>query len=99
MDAITGVRSVPFRSSKGTSGASVPSEIVREIRELVNAGTKEVILVAQGHDPLRRRPWVLRNGLPDLLRSIAEHVPELPWLRLLYLYPSPTPLSTHRHHG
>jgi len=73
---------------KGNQRSKRPSEIVREIRELVNAGTKEIILVAQ--DTIRYGADLgLRNALPDLLRSIVEHVPELPWLRLLYLYPSP----------
>ncbi|HKG25970.1 MAG TPA: radical SAM protein, partial [Thermomicrobiales bacterium] len=31
-------------------------------------------------------------GLPSLLESIAEQVPNLPWLRMLYIYPSPLTL-------
>ncbi len=59
-----------------------------EIRELVEAGTKEVVLVAQ--DTIRYGADLgLRDGLPGLLRLIAEQVPDLPWLRLLYLYPTP----------
>ncbi len=73
---------------KGNQVSKRPSEIVREIRELVEAGTKEVVLVAQ--DTIRYGADLgIRDGLPGLLRLIAEEVPSLPWLRLLYLYPSP----------
>ncbi|MCX7622861.1 MAG: 30S ribosomal protein S12 methylthiotransferase RimO [Thermomicrobium sp.] len=73
---------------KGNQVSKRPSEIIREIRELVEAGTKEVVLVAQ--DTIRYGADLgIRQGLPDLLRAIAEQVPELPWLRLLYLYPTP----------
>ncbi|MCS7295615.1 MAG: MiaB/RimO family radical SAM methylthiotransferase, partial [Dehalococcoidia bacterium] len=73
---------------KGNQVSKRPSDVVREIRELVDAGTKEVVLVAQ--DTIRYGADLgIRDGLPGLLRLIAEQVPELPWLRLLYLYPTP----------
>jgi ribosomal protein S12 methylthiotransferase len=73
---------------KGNQVSKRPSDIVREIRELVETGTKEVVLVAQ--DTIRYGADLgIRDGLPGLLRLIAEEVPDLPWLRLLYLYPTP----------
>lgn len=73
---------------KGRQVSKRPSEIIREIQELVAAGTREVVLVAQ--DTIRYGADLgLRDGLPGLLRLIAEQVPDLPWLRLLYLYPTP----------
>lgn len=73
---------------KGQQVSKRPSDVVREIRELVDIGTKEGVLVAQ--DTIRYGADLgLRDGLPGLLRLIAEQVPELPWLRLLYLYPTP----------
>ncbi|MCX2727489.1 30S ribosomal protein S12 methylthiotransferase RimO [Thermomicrobium sp. 4228-Ro] len=73
---------------KGNQVSKRPSDVVREIRELVDTGSKEVVLVAQ--DTIRYGADLgIRDGLPGLLRLIAEQVPELPWLRLLYLYPTP----------
>ncbi|MCS7051092.1 MAG: 30S ribosomal protein S12 methylthiotransferase RimO, partial [Thermomicrobium sp.] len=73
---------------KGNQLSKRPSDIVHEIRQLVRAGTKEVVLVAQ--DTIRYGADLgIRDGLPGLLRMIAEQVPDLPWLRLLYLYPTP----------
>ncbi|MCA9876776.1 MAG: radical SAM protein, partial [Thermomicrobiales bacterium] len=34
----------------------------------------------------------IKHGLPSLLEQIVEGVPNLPWLRLLYIYPSPLTL-------
>jgi ribosomal protein S12 methylthiotransferase len=34
----------------------------------------------------------MKHGLPSLLEMICEHVPNLPWLRMLYIYPSPLTL-------
>lgn len=76
---------------KGRQVSKRPSDVIREIRELVDGGTKEVILVAQ--DTIRYGADLgIKNGLPGLLRMIAEEVPDLPWLRMLYIYPSPLTL-------
>lgn len=60
--------------------------IVAEVRSLCKQGVQEVILVAQdltsyGLDLYRKR------SLPDLLRALAERLPESIWIRLLYLSP------------
>ena len=34
----------------------------------------------------------IKHGLPQLLEMIVEQVPDLPWLRMLYIYPSPLTL-------
>ncbi|MDI3340977.1 MAG: 30S ribosomal protein S12 methylthiotransferase RimO [Sphaerobacter sp.] len=76
---------------KGRQVSKRPSDVVREIRELVDGGTKEIVLVAQ--DTIRYGADLgIKHGLPGLLRLIAEQVPELPWLRMLYIYPSPLTL-------
>jgi len=76
---------------KGRQVSKRPSEVVREIRELVETGTREVVLVAQ--DTIRYGADLgIKHGLPSLLRMIAEEVPDLPWLRMLYIYPSPLTL-------
>lgn len=72
---------------KGRQISKRPSEVIREIHELVQTGTKEAILVAQ--DTIRYGADLgIKNGLPSLLEMIAEEVPDLAWLRLLYIYPS-----------
>lgn len=72
---------------KGGQRSKRPSDVIREIRELVDSGTKEAILVAQ--DTIRYGADLgIKHGLPSLLRMIAEEVHDLPWLRMLYIYPS-----------
>jgi ribosomal protein S12 methylthiotransferase len=76
---------------KGAQRSKAPADIVREIRELVHGGVKEVILVSQnttayGQD-LARRPTLEGTTLARLLETICAGVPELPWLRFHYCYP------------
>lgn len=79
-------------SIKGRQVSKRPSDVVREIQELVDQGTKEVVLVAQ--DTIRYGADLgIKNGLPRLLEMITEQVPELPWLRMLYIYPTPLTLK------
>jgi ribosomal protein S12 methylthiotransferase len=35
----------------------------------------------------------VKNGLPELMTSVATQVPNLPWLRVLYIYPNPNVLK------
>jgi ribosomal protein S12 methylthiotransferase len=70
---------------KGRLTSVAAGELVRRARELVAAGARELVLVAQdstayGEDLGRR------DSLPDLLRLLAEAVPGA-WLRLMYAYP------------
>lgn len=74
-------------SIKGQQASKRPLHVLQEIVDLTASGTKEVVLVAQ--DTIRYGADLgLKNGLPELLESIVEHVPNLPWLRMLYIYPS-----------
>jgi ribosomal protein S12 methylthiotransferase len=76
---------------KGRQVSKRPSDVVREIHELVEGGTREVVLVAQ--DTIRYGADLgIKHGLPKLLEMIVEDVPRLPWLRMLYIYPSPLTL-------
>ena len=70
---------------RGRQRSRPVADVVAEIRHLVEAGTREVILVAQdlgdyGHD---LKP---RQTLQDLLEAVAG-LPDSFWLRLLYLHP------------
>ncbi len=72
---------------KGGQVSKRPSDIIREIDELVAGGTSEVVLVAQ--DTIRYGADLgIKHGLPKLLQMIVEEIPDLPWLRMLYIYPS-----------
>jgi ribosomal protein S12 methylthiotransferase len=76
---------------KGRQVSKRPSDVIREIRELVDGGTKEVVLVAQ--DTIRYGADLgIKHGLPQLLEMIVEEGPDLAWLRMLYIYPSPLTL-------
>ena len=78
-------------SIKGRQVSKRPLHVLQEIVDLVGQGTKEVVLVAQ--DTIRYGADLgIKHGLPSLLTQIAEGVPDLPWLRMLYIYPSPLTL-------
>jgi ribosomal protein S12 methylthiotransferase len=72
---------------KGRQISKPPLHVLQEIVDLVAHGAKEVVLVAQ--DTIRYGADLgIKHGLPLLLESIAEQVPNLPWVRLLYIYPT-----------
>ncbi len=78
-------------SIKGRQVSKRPLHVLQEIVDLVGQGTKEVVLVAQ--DTIRYGADLgIKHGLPSLLQQIADGVPDLPWLRMLYIYPSPLTL-------
>lgn len=79
-------------SIKGRQISKRPLHVLQEIVDLVARGTKEIVLVAQ--DTIRYGADLgIKHGLPNLLQSIAEQVPNLPWVRMLYIYPSPLTLK------
>jgi ribosomal protein S12 methylthiotransferase len=72
---------------KGRQISKPPLHVLQEIVDLVARGTREIVLVAQ--DTIRYGADLgIKHGLPKLLESIAEGVPDLPWVRLLYIYPT-----------
>jgi ribosomal protein S12 methylthiotransferase len=78
-------------SIKGRQVSKRPLHVLQEIVDVVSRGTKEVVLVAQ--DTIRYGADLgMKHGLPNLLEMIAEQVPDLAWLRMLYIYPSPLTL-------
>lgn len=71
---------------KGTAVSRPKPAILAEARALQEQGVQEVVLIAQdttdyGHD------LGVRDGLADLLDDLAAHVPDIPWIRVLYAYP------------
>lgn len=71
---------------KGPYRSRPPEAIVEEVHTLVQAGVKEVVLIAQDTTAygLDRGE---REGLPTLLERILRAVPDLRWLRLMYAFP------------
>ena len=71
---------------KGPARSRPREAILREARELVDQGVRELILIAQdttayGYDRGEH------EGLATLIEAILQVVPELRWLRLMYAYP------------
>lgn len=73
-------------SFKGDMRSKAMGAILGEARELVAAGVKEIILVAQ-HLTDYGRDLKLKDGLATLLRELAQVVPQDRWIRLMYAYP------------
>ena len=60
------------------------AEILAECRELAREGVREICLVSQDTNQYGGRP----EGFLELLEELHT-IPELYWIRLLYLYPDP----------
>ncbi len=72
---------------RGRSRSRNPQEIIDEVKELVGGGAQEINLVAQDTTAY----GLDLTGAPDLaglLKMLLRAVPQLPWLRVLYAYPS-----------
>lgn len=66
---------------------SVPRPVlVAEARRLVDAGVREVILIAQDTTGYGRDRGE-EDGLPPLVEALLHAVPDLEWLRIMYTYP------------
>jgi ribosomal protein S12 methylthiotransferase len=60
--------------------------LLREARWLAAGGAKELVLVAQDSTAYGEDRGD-RDGLAVLLEQLAESVPDVPWIRLMYAYP------------
>ncbi|MFN8634603.1 MAG: 30S ribosomal protein S12 methylthiotransferase RimO, partial [Chloroflexota bacterium] len=72
---------------KGLLASKPQALILKEIGELLEQGVREVVLVAQDSTNYGR-DWGERDGLATLLRAITDTYPDLPWVRIMYAYPS-----------
>jgi ribosomal protein S12 methylthiotransferase len=71
---------------KGTAVSRPIETIIHEARQLRDGGVRELILIAQdttdyGHD------FGMKNGLAALLEQLADSVPDIDWIRVMYAYP------------
>jgi len=74
---------------KGGLRSAPAGLLVKEARRLVEAGAKELVLVAQDSTAWGEDLGLpVASGLPGLLEMLSEAVGENTWLRLMYAYPS-----------
>lgn len=71
---------------KGTAVSRPIESILHEVRELRDAGVRELVLIAQdstdyGHD------LGMKDGLAALLEQLTDAVPDMDWIRIMYAYP------------
>lgn len=73
-------------SIKGGHRSKPPEQLLAEVRQLVEGGVREVILVGQDTTAygLDRSE---KEGLADLVHRVVDSAPGLRWLRVLYMYP------------
>lgn len=71
-------------SIRGSLRSRTLADVLTEAQTLSQAGVKELSLIAQD---LTAYGQDQGSSLVELLRQLLEHT-EIPWLRLLYLYPS-----------
>ncbi len=74
-------------SMKGLLASKPRDLILKEIGELVAQGVKEAVLIAQDSTNYGRDLGD-KDGLAGLLRAITDAHPGLPWVRVMYAYPS-----------
>ncbi|MFN0148718.1 MAG: 30S ribosomal protein S12 methylthiotransferase RimO [Dehalococcoidia bacterium] len=74
---------------KGVLRSAPAGLLVKEARRLVDAGAKELVLVAQDSTAWGEDLGLpVASGLPGLLQMLSEAVGPETWLRLMYAYPS-----------
>jgi ribosomal protein S12 methylthiotransferase len=71
---------------KGTAVSRPIDSILAEAKALQEAGTREIILIAQdstdyGHD------LGMKEGLSQLIEQLPLAAPEVDWIRIMYAYP------------
>jgi ribosomal protein S12 methylthiotransferase len=71
---------------KGPQASKPLESILREARELIEQGVRELVLIAQDTTAYGR-DLGMADGLPTLLHRLAEIAPEPSWIRILYAYP------------
>jgi ribosomal protein S12 methylthiotransferase len=77
---------------KGPTVSRLPEAILAEAEQLARLGMREIILIAQETTDYGRELG-MENGLATLLDQMVAAVPQVPWIRLMYAYPSRTGLS------
>lgn len=71
---------------KGKHRSKPVERIVVEARQLLARGVKEIVLVSQDSSGYGK-DFGWRDGLATMLEQLLDQVPEIPWLRVMYVYP------------
>ena len=71
---------------KGGMHSDTNARLIAEAQWLAASGVRELVLVAQDSTAFGEDRGE-RDGLATLLEQIAEAVPDVPWVRLMYAYP------------
>jgi ribosomal protein S12 methylthiotransferase len=71
---------------KGKHRSKPIERIVAEARQLLARGVKEIVLVSQDSSGYGK-DFGMRDGLATMLEQLIAEVPEIPWLRVMYVYP------------
>lgn len=77
---------------KGPAVSRPPEAILADAERLAEFGVQEIILIAQDTTDYGR-DLGMDQGLSILLDQLVAAIPQVPWLRLMYAYPSPAGLS------
>jgi ribosomal protein S12 methylthiotransferase len=73
---------------KGPYVSKPVEAVLEEAQQLVVQGVQEIVLIAQDTTLYGRDMDAGRDGLAHLLAAIVAAVPTLPWLRVMYTYPT-----------
>ena len=71
---------------KGPMVSRPISDIIRDAKQLEAMGMQEIILISQDSTAYGR-DLGLNDGLSDLLTSLVEQAPGIPWIRIMYAFP------------
>ncbi|MBN1641514.1 MAG: 30S ribosomal protein S12 methylthiotransferase RimO [Anaerolineae bacterium] len=71
---------------KGPLRSRPAPAILRDARDLARRGIQEIILIAQDTTAYGQDRGE-RDALANLLSSMVDAVPDVPWIRLMYAYP------------
>ncbi|MFO7741676.1 MAG: 30S ribosomal protein S12 methylthiotransferase RimO [Anaerolineae bacterium] len=77
---------------KGPTVSRSPEAILADAGRLADLGVREIILIAQDTTDYGR-DLRMEHGLAELLDQLVATVPQVPWIRLMYTYPSRTGLT------
>jgi ribosomal protein S12 methylthiotransferase len=72
---------------KGPTVSRSPDSILEDARWLADIGIQEIILIAQDTTSYGR-DLGMKHGLAHLIEKIVSAAPEVPWIRIMYAYPS-----------
>lgn len=71
---------------KGKHRSKPIERIIVEARQLAARGVREIVLVSQDSSGYGK-DFAMRDGLAEMLDRLVAAVPQIPWVRVMYVYP------------